>query len=268
MLEEMPGSLKGSVMLLGNFDGFHCGHRALLDAARARARALGRPLGIMSVEPHPRELFASDAGPFRLTTRRTKYESFERMGFDLVFQPKFDRAFAGQHAEDFVARVLVDGLGVSHVVVGFDFRFGRGREGDIALLERVGAELCFGVSEIAPTYCRGAVCSSSLVRDLVRSGDLRGVSALLGNPWTVEVTAIRTDLTPNDTTYVLWPKEILRPPHGCYAARLRRFGSRVPLATGELILSPDEDPRIVAGVDLWSRASEKFSATFALDLLS
>ncbi|WP_048707904.1 hypothetical protein [Microvirga massiliensis] len=266
-LEEMPGSLRGSVMLLGNFDGFHRGHRALLKAARIRAAAAGRPLGIMSVEPHPRQHFAPGADPFRLTTRLTKHESFERMGFDLVFQPAFDSAFAGQRADEFVERVLVDGLGVSHVVVGYDFRFGRGRQGDVALLERLGVELRFGVSEVAPAQYQGAVCSSSRIRDLMRSGDLRSVHALLGAPWTVEVTAIRSDANPSPSVYVLWPGEMLRPPHGRYTARLRCFGSRAPLASGELHLTPGEGPRFVAETDLRFRLGKAGTSTLALDLL-
>ena len=128
---DLPAPVRGSVLTIGNFDGVHRGHQALLGEVRARAAALERPAGALLFEPHPREFFQPDKPHFKLTALPRKLQLLERFGLDVVFVLPFDAAFAALTAEDFVERVLVAGLSVRHVVIGYDFRFGRKRAGDL-----------------------------------------------------------------------------------------------------------------------------------------
>ena len=223
--------LVGSVLLLGNFDGFHRGHEALPEAARRAAP--GRPLGIMAVEPHPRQLLVPNAPPFRITSARVKHEAFRRLGFAFAFSPRFDYAFASQAAEAFVEDVLVRALRVADVVVGEGYRFGHRRRGDVSLLRRMGAELGFGVTEVATVRRQDAVCSSTLVRAMIRAGDIDAASALLATPWRVEVSVVHHA---SGAIEIGWPEEVLTPPPGRYRVRIGRFDRSMPLAAGTLTL--------------------------------
>ncbi|MFD2741377.1 hypothetical protein ACFSUD_17515 [Sulfitobacter aestuarii] len=185
--ELAPGDpLRGGVLMLGNFDGFHRGHRAL--AAQARRLSCGRPVGMMSCEPHPRAFFRTEPEPFRLTTPGSKARMLTGAGVDFVYQPHFDGAFAGQTPEEFVQTVLVDGLGVSHVVVGPDFRFGCKRAGDLAALRKMGQAFGFGVSTAAKLACKGSDVSSTRIRKLIRAGQMAEALELLGGHWIIETT--------------------------------------------------------------------------------
>ena len=205
----MPRRLKRGIMLLGNFDGFHRGHRALLAAARAESLSRGAPLGAMSVEPHPRQFFAPQSDPFRLSTLATKIRTFSRLGLDFLYSPRFDRAFANQEPERFIEKVLVEGLAVSRIVVGSDFRFGRQRRGDVDLLQRYGAQSGFGVTAVQEIEQDGARYSSTLVRDHLAAGDIDAANALLGDVWSVELRA-------SYDGSVVWPKAVMKPGCGEY----------------------------------------------------
>lgn len=232
----LPPALAGSVMLLGNFDGFHLGHRALL--AQARRLAGPAPLSILSAEPHPRQFFAPHLPPFRLSTTRLKRRQFADAGFSFLFAPCFDHAFAGQSAETFVEELLVARLRVAHLVVGEDFRFGHARRGDAALLRAMGRELGFGVTVLAPLRRQELVCSSSLVRALLRQGEVRAAGELLGAPWRVEVERLPEDAPASGEEGLAlgWPGDMLRLPDGRYAGRLVAADNGVSLATGRLAL--------------------------------
>jgi riboflavin kinase/FMN adenylyltransferase len=224
-----PDRLAGSVLLLGNFDGFHRGHAALLDAARQVAR--GAPIGIMSVEPHPRQFLAPNAEAFRITSAGTKLEAFAKLGFSFAFMPRFTHAFAAQAAADFVEGTLARGLRVSHVVAGADFRFGHRRAGDVAVLRRIGGERGFGVTEVATFHQQDAVCSSSLVRQMLKVGDIAAATVLLGAPWCVEVEALRSD---GNGIEVAWPADVILPAAGDYRILIRSSDDRGPRASGTL----------------------------------
>lgn len=230
---RMPDHLAGSVLLLGNFDGFHIGHAALLDAARHAAR--GAPIGIMSAEPHPRQLFTPDADPFRITTASTKLENFARLGFAFAFVPRFTRAFAAQSATEFVEHTLVRDLRVAHVVAGEDFRFGHRRAGDVALLRRIGAERGFGVSEVAMRHRQDVVCSSSLIRQMLKVGDIMAATAILGAPWSVEVATRGWDC---DGLRLHWPADVILPAAGDYRVQVWQPAACAPRATATLRLDP------------------------------
>lgn len=203
----MEHPLRGAVLLLGNFDGFHLGHQALLRAARHQAR--GRPLAVMSCEPHPRSFFGSETRPFRLTTAGLKPLLLAPHGIDYIFAPRFDRAFASLSPTEFVDQVLVAGLGVHAVHAGPDFRFGHRRSGDMALLCALGRAHGFAVGSLAQVTLEGARASSSAIRDHIRAGDLPAANRLLGAPWLVETTPDGTSLHP----------DLCRPQAGRYLAR-------------------------------------------------
>ena len=220
--ELAPGDpLRGSVLMLGNFDGFHQGHRAL--AAQARRLSCGRPVGMMSCEPHPRAFFRTEPEPFRLTTPGSKMRMLTGTGVDFVYQPRFDSVFAEQMPEEFVQMVLVGGLGVSHVLVGPDFRFGCKRAGDIATLQKLGQAFGFGVSTTAKLACKGSDISSTRIRKLIRAGHVTEALELLGSGWIIETTrGPFGDLHMEPT--------LCRPRPGRYRARLSGL-SRPPLET-------------------------------------
>jgi riboflavin kinase/FMN adenylyltransferase len=176
----LPGALRGSVMLLGSFDGLHRGHAALARAARRVAGA--RPVAALQCDPHPRAYFAGATG-FRLSGGEAQRRLLAQAGVDLIYAPRFDARFAATTAEDFVTSHLCRALGVSAVIVGQDFRFGRGRGGDLALLERMGPAAGFEV--ICPAdECDGGVrISSTRIRDDIRAGRVARAVRLMGHPW-------------------------------------------------------------------------------------
>ncbi len=184
---DVPAEAKGAVVAIGNFDGVHLGHEALIGAAREQARGLGVPLMVLTFEPHPRSVFSPDAPPFRLTSLRTRLQALEALGVDHATVLHFDLEFARKSAEDFVRQILVRDLAARHVVVGWDFCFGRGRAGNADLLREMGAELGFGVTAIEPVRGPdGEVYSSSVIRQALRAGDPQKAARLLGRPWEIE----------------------------------------------------------------------------------
>jgi riboflavin kinase/FMN adenylyltransferase len=188
--ENVPAEARGAVLAVGNFDGVHRGHQALLEAAMLEARKLGRRAGAILFEPHPREFFQPDRPHFRLTPLPRKLELLERHGLDLVFVLSFDASLAGLTAEDFVVRVLVDGLGARHIVVGYDFRFGKGRTGDPDTLRRTGQAQGFGVTVVSQVAEAGEVFSSGAIRADLAQGDVRGAAHALGHWWRIAGTVV------------------------------------------------------------------------------
>lgn len=184
--QGVPEAGRGAVVVLGNFDGVHRGHRAVIDAARAVATAKGHPLAVLTFEPHPRSFFQPNAAPFRLTDAATKADLLEAAGVDWLFQATFDAAFARLEAEAFIREVLVAGLGVSHVVCGYDFVFGRGRSGNTKMLEGLGRTLGFGVTVVAPVRNGEAAYSSTVIRGLLQEGRPREAADMLGHRWSIE----------------------------------------------------------------------------------
>jgi len=182
---HVPVNARGAVIAIGNFDGVHRGHRALLAQAVARAKQTGHQSGVMVFEPHPREFFHPAEPLFRLTPLNRKLAIFERLGLKLAFVENFDAHFASLSAQEFIERVLVAGLGVTHVIVGYDFYFGHKRTGNPQMLAAAGARLDFGVTVVAPVAEAGEVFSSSAVRVYLAQGDVKGATHVLGEPWRV-----------------------------------------------------------------------------------
>ncbi|MBO0765178.1 MAG: bifunctional riboflavin kinase/FMN adenylyltransferase, partial [Hyphomicrobiaceae bacterium] len=147
-ISDVPPAARGGGFAIGNFDGVHRGHQALLHAAKQCAAELGAPAGAILFEPHPREFFEPDKPHFRLTPLKRKLELFEEFGVDVAVVLTFDAALARLTAQDFVERVVVEALAARHIVIGYNFRFGKGRAGDAETLRRASRALGFGVTVV------------------------------------------------------------------------------------------------------------------------
>lgn len=181
-IEGVEASDQGASVAMGNFDGVHLGHRSVLELAHAQ----GAPWGAITFEPHPRQFFAPDAPPFRLMTAGARAHAIENLGADVLYELPFDRDLAGLPAEAFVRRVLVGGLGIRHLVVGADFRFGKQRGGDVEMLETLGAALGYSVT-IAPLVSDGlAEVSSTAIRAALADGRPRDAAGMLGHWHAIE----------------------------------------------------------------------------------
>jgi riboflavin kinase/FMN adenylyltransferase len=182
---NVPQSARGAALAIGNFDGVHRGHQALIKATREEARRLGVQAGAVVFEPHPREYFQPGKPHFRLTSLPLKLRLLEQFGLDVAVVLPFDAALAGLTADEFVARVLVEALAARQVVVGYDFRFGKGRGGDPDGMQRAGNALGFGVTVIGQVAEAGEVFSSSAIRADLGQGDVKGAAKMLGWWWRV-----------------------------------------------------------------------------------
>jgi riboflavin kinase / FMN adenylyltransferase len=187
-LQRAPGRC---ALTIGNFDGVHRGHRALVERVTATARELDLTACVLTFEPHPREFFAGDAAPARLTRLRDKLELMAAAGVDRVHIARFDKRFAGLSAQQFIDDVLVRGLAARWLCVGRDFRFGAGRKGDYAALESAGARHGFEVEAMPDVLFDGVRVSSSAVRAALKAGDLAGAERLLGHPYTISGRVVR-----------------------------------------------------------------------------
>jgi riboflavin kinase/FMN adenylyltransferase len=176
---------RGSVACIGAFDGLHLGHRALVRQAVARARELDAGAVAVGFEPLPREFFAKDEKPPRLMLPRTKIEGLRDLGVDAVGLLRFDAKLAAMPAEAFVREFLVERLGVREVWVGPGFRFGQGRAGDLALMQRIGVDEGFAANEIAPVLLDGARVSSTRIRAALAAGDFDLAARLLGRRYAI-----------------------------------------------------------------------------------
>lgn len=182
-----------TVLAIGNFDGLHLGHRALLERLTCKAKELGLPASVMTFEPHPRELFTPDQAPARLTSLREKLGLLEAHGIERTYVLHFSRKLAALTAEEFIENVLVRGLAVKHLIIGDDFRFGRGRKGDFAMLQQAGVAHGFGVEAMHTIDIDGERVSSSAVREALAEGDLEHAARLLGRPYNISGRVVHGD---------------------------------------------------------------------------
>ena len=232
-----PGSgapfRRGSILAMGNFDGLHLGHVALIRAAIERARAAGVPAAVLTFEPHPRSVFMPGCEPYRLTPFRVKEREVARLGVDYLFIQHFDAAFARQSAESFIDDLLTGALGAAHVVVGHDCTFGNRRRGTPDMLREVGAARGFGVTVIEPVRGGDAtVYSSTHIRELLKAGKPREAAAQLGRFWEIDGRVARGDQrgrTIGFPTANIGLGEYLRPALGVYAVRVTGDGPDDPL---------------------------------------
>lgn len=173
------------VLTIGNFDGIHLGHQALLRLLTNKARSLGLPAVVLTFEPHPREFFAPQKAPARLASLREKLLLLAAAGVDMTRIVRFNARFAALTAEQFIDRVLVDSLHVRHLIVGDDFCFGAGRKGDFALLQAAGERKGFVVEAMTTHALAGERVSSSAVREALAQGNLDRAARLLGRPYSI-----------------------------------------------------------------------------------
>src|SRR5262245_44832354 len=178
-------ALAGAVVAIGNFDGVHRGHRAVIGAALERARALGRPAAVLTFEPHPRTFFNPREPLFRLTDERAKLRLFAATGLTGAIVLKFDAALAEPAPEDFIDDILARRLGIAGAAVGFDFRFGKNRTGTPDLLSSEGAKRGFAVDVVPAVECAGRRIASALIRAEIAAGRIAQANELLGYPWFV-----------------------------------------------------------------------------------
>ncbi len=172
-------------LAIGNFDGLHQGHQAVLARMHALAKEQGLMPAVLTFEPHPRQFFAPNAPAFRLQTRRDKLAGLAGHGVAKIFALKFDAAFAGQSADDFLEKVLRGKMNAQAVITGENFSYGKGRSGDIAQLRAWGEKHGIRTEQLKPVIAEGDVCSSTAVRSALEVGDMKHVAALLGRPYSM-----------------------------------------------------------------------------------
>lgn len=224
-VDRLPPEARRSVAAVGNFDGIHFGHQAVIGEAVRRARAEGAPASVLTFEPHPRRFFQPAAPPFLLTRFRTKARLLAGLGVDRLFVLRFDAALAQRTAEEFIDRVLVDGLHARHVVIGYDFVFGRGRAGNAQLLSARLGSRGIGMTALPPVMALAEPISisSTSVRNALSAGDPRAAATLLGRPFEIEGRVMRGDArgrTIGFPTANLWLGDYVRPALGVYAVRV------------------------------------------------
>jgi len=218
----IPNDARGASIALGNFDGVHAGHQAVIASAREVAKANGARLGVAVFEPHPRRFFKPDTQPFRLQSAKQRARALSELGVEEVFEIGFDAALAGSTDREFAERVLRDLLGISHVSIGADFRFGKGRGGDAASLATLGAELGFTVDAVAPVGGAEKV-SSTAIREAIARGEMAAASGLLTRPWAIEGEVLRgfqRGRTLGFPTANIALGKYVRPRLGVYAVRV------------------------------------------------
>ncbi len=213
---SIPTADKGAAVAIGNFDGVHLGHQSVIALARAAAVQLQAPLGIVTFEPHPRGFFAPEAPSFRLMNADAKAARLEKLGIDQLYEIPFNSELAGLSSDEFIEQVLIWGLGVRHVVVGADFRFGKGRTGSVETLE----EASFGVT-VAPLVSDGkGDYSSTAIREALSAGKPDEAARILGHWHRIEGRVEKGDQRGRELGYPtanITMDDLHQPKYGVYA---------------------------------------------------
>lgn len=192
---------RGASAAIGNFDGVHRGHQYVIDIARDAALQRGAPLGVMTFEPHPRQYFAPKAPTFRLMNAEARAHRLEWLGVEVLYELSFNDTLSALAPEDFAARVIVEGLGLRHVVVGEDFHFGKGRAGSAADLVEFGRAMGFGVTVAPLMHDTGEEISSTAIRQALTEGRPRDAARMLGHWHRIDGKVIRGDQRGRDLGY-------------------------------------------------------------------
>jgi len=241
----MPEVLRGGILALGNFDGFHLGHQAVVGAAVEWARAEGRPAIVATFDPHPVRHFVPDAAPFRLTTLDQRRDLFKAAGAAAMLVFHFDGDLAGTTAHEFVAGLLGEHLGAAGVVTGEDFTFGKGRAGNIAVMRDEGAMTGIAVRTVGPVMDGGVPVSSTRIREALQAGDCGEAARLLTRPFAIRATVEHGDKVGRTLGYPtanLPLGNYLRPRYGVYAVTGRLPDGRVVQGAANLGVRPQFDP--------------------------
>lgn len=217
----------GCVLTIGNFDGVHRGHQMLLERLKQEGQSRGLPVMVMIFEPQPQELFSTERAPARLASLRDKVNYLKKAGVDYLLCVRFDSRFAANYAQTFISTLLVEKLGVRFLVVGDDFRFGAGRQGDFLLLQKAGADAGFEVIS-TDSFCNdGKRVSSTAVREALMNDDLRLAENLLGHPYSIAGRVVHGNAlgrTIGFPTANLPLKRQVSPVNGVYAVSVYGLG--------------------------------------------
>ena len=243
--ETVPDPLRGAIIALGNFDGFHLGHQAVVRAAVEWARGDGRPVIVATFDPHPVRFFRPDTPPFRLTTLDQRQELFAAAGADAMLVFHFDAPFAANTAEDFVVKLLHDRFGAAGVVTGEDFTFGKGRGGNLAVLHDLGARAGIAARSVGPVMLGDEVVSSSRIRDALRDGDCAAAERLLTRPFAIRGLVQHGDKRGRTIGYPTANLDIgtyLRPRYGIYAVTGRLSDGTVLNGAASIGIRPTFEP--------------------------
>jgi len=222
--QPIPDALRGAVVALGNFDGFHLGHQAVVGRAVQRGAHERRPVIVATFDPHPVRHFKPDLPPFRLTTLDQRQRLFAGAGADAMLVFRFDAALAATTAEDFVSTLLADRIGAAAVVTGDDFGFGKGRAGTVAVLAELGARHGIAAEAVAPVLLNGERVSSGKIREALQAGDPGSATRMLTRPFAIEGVVEpgdRRGRTLGYPTANIRLGSYLRPAYGIYAVRIR-----------------------------------------------
>jgi len=222
--QPVPESLRGGIVALGNFDGFHLGHQAVVREAVEWARAEGCPAIVATFDPHPVRHFAPQVPPFRLTTLDQRQELFAAAGAAAMLVFHFDDALAGTTAEQFVTRLLGESIGARGVVTGEDFTFGKARAGNIDVLRGTGASVGIETRAVGPVLDQGRPVSSSRIRDALKAGECEEAARLMTHPFAIRGEVIHGDKRGREIGYPTANMELgpyLRPRFGIYAVSAR-----------------------------------------------
>lgn len=220
---DVPHDVRGFSVALGNFDGVHAGHHAVIEAAKA----IDAPLGVATFEPPPRAYFRPEDPPFRLYRPARRNARLTSLGAEAIYELPFNGDMAAMTDEAFARIVLSEGIGAAHVTVGFDFRFGRGRMGDGARLSSLGRALGFGVTIVEKIEALGAKASSTAVREALITGEPRKAAEILGHDWVIDGVVEHGEKrgrTIGFPTANMHLGDLIHPKHGIYAVRVRIDG--------------------------------------------
>lgn len=192
-LKNVSENQRGCVASIGNYDGVHLGHQAVIRQLIAKGDELNLPKLVVTFDPHPQEFFSADRSPTRLMSSCDKFRALHKYGVDRILCLRFNREFSNIEAEAFIQQYLVKGIGVSYLVVGDDFRFGRGRRGDFGMLQQAGLKYGFEVTHTQTCQVDGQRVSSSRVRDMLLNGNMEKVTELLGRPYHISAHVAHGD---------------------------------------------------------------------------
>jgi riboflavin kinase/FMN adenylyltransferase len=241
----VPAHLRGGIVALGNFDGFHIGHQAVVARAVARARAERRPVLVATFDPHPSRLFCPDAAPFRLTTLDQRQRLFGEAGADAMLVFHFDHALASVSAEDFIDDYLATRIGAAGIVTGEDFTFGHKRGGNVALLTSLAPVRGLSFDPVAPVLAEGEPISSSRIRDALVAGDCKEAKRLLTRPFAIQGIVEHGDKRGRELgfpTANISLGNYLRPKFGVYAVRGHLPDGRIVDGAANLGVRPQFTP--------------------------
>ncbi len=267
----VPAHLRGAIIALGNFDGFHLGHQAVVARAIAKARAEGRPAIVATFDPHPVRLFRPDAPPFRLTTLDQRERLFAAVGADAMLVFQFNAALAARSAEAFVAMLAQD-FGAAGVVTGEDFTFGKGRSGNVDVLRDLGRPLGLSAEAVAPVMDeRGEVISSSRIRDALVAGDCASATRLLSRPFAIAGAVIHGDKRGRTIGFPTANVDLgayLRPAYGIYAVQVRLPDGRIVGGAANLGIRPTfEPPKELLETYIFDFAGDLYGQTIEVALV-